>query len=83
MEKNNYSMLALFDEFLKANGRNKRRMGGGRELTPQTKKNYQFLYKLLSDFHVFSGFPLRIKVLGNNKRLFNQEKNYHKKFYLK
>ncbi len=74
------AMLPLFHEFIRANNRNKRLLKGGRKLNNGTKKNYEHLYNLLSKFET-TGFELRVRPLTNNKRLFDQEKRYYKKFY--
>lgn len=82
MKNKEYPLLPLFEKFLSANGRNKRTMYGGRKLTIGTKKNYQLLYARLCEFHQHTGFELRVRALNStSKRIFNQEKKYHQKFY--
>lgn len=77
-----FPLLPLFTDFINANHRNKRLLKGGRKLSAGTKRNYTHLYQLLEKFEK-TGFELRVKPLTNNKRLFEQEKRYFKRFYLK
>lgn len=75
-------MLSLFDSFLMATNRNKRMLKGGRKMTADSKNNYRYVRRLLILFVEKTGFELRIKSIGNNKRLFEQEKRYYEKLYL-
>ncbi|MBO6515725.1 MAG: tyrosine-type recombinase/integrase [Bacteroidia bacterium] len=82
-KKNDYHpMLPLLRDFINANNRNKRLLKGGKKLSTGTKKNYEHLHKLLTGFEQ-TGFELRFRRLTNSKRIFEQEKRYYKKFYLK
>jgi len=77
-----FEFLPLFEKFVKANNRNKRTLHGGRRLTSGTKDNYTRLLDRLIEFQERKNFQLRIHPIhGSNKRIFNQERRYHQKFY--
>ena len=76
-------MLPLLEQFIIANRRNKRRLKSGKELSIGTKRNYEGLLKLLTEFGEQSNIELRFVPLRSDKALFKREKKYHQTFYIK
>lgn len=83
MKNKEYPLLPLVHEFISKNNRNKRTQAGGKRLTKGTKKNYERLRDHLVTFSTTKDFYLRVKSVHGSRRLFEQEKNYYKKFYIK
>ena len=83
MKTKEYDLLPLVDDFISKNNRNKRTQAGGKRLTKGTKVNYQHLRKHLESFSTTKRFHLRVRTVHGSKRIFEQEKNYYKRFYTK
>lgn len=78
-----YSIIKLFEDFLKENKRDKRGIRGGLKLAPGTKRNYLYLRRHLVNFGMKTGFPLRVRTLGRDKKQINRERKYYHELYQK
>ncbi len=76
--------VPLFETFIKETANGKRRKLNGERIKPQTVENYTYILKILIDYELYCGAPLRIKTnIRNNVRMLLQERNYWKSFYRK
>ena len=83
MTTKEYSMVALFQQFINDSYKGKRLKADGGKIKPQTISNYNYALKYLHEYESSNKIVLRIKVIrGENKRAFEIERNYWKKFYL-
>jgi hypothetical protein len=75
-------LVPLFEKFISATRRGKRRKENGERIKAVTIKNYNEVLKQLRYFELKNGKPLRIKLnIGKNRREILQEQDYWKKFY--
>lgn len=82
MAAKEYLLLPLFEQFIRESYNGKRAKADGSRIKKQTVDNYLYVTRYLAEFEKMQGEPIRIKIIkGENRRLFNTEKNYWKKFY--
>lgn len=76
------NIIQELDRFIKDCEKGKRLKKNGSRMRKETIDNYRYLKVSLEDFVKDTGFQLRLKTLtGNNRRVFEQEKRYWKKFH--
>ena len=79
-----FDFFLLFEKFITATKKGKRRQPNGKRVSSGTSKNYDSLQKLLKKFCADKKILLRLKPVAKlNKRDLRIEKNYWKNFYLK
>jgi integrase len=77
-----FSMISLFELFIKDSYKGKRLQRNGQKIKIQTVKNYHFVLKALKNFQDHSKKELLIKPLRNlSKYQLNIQFNYWRKFY--
>ena len=77
-----YLVVPLFQQFMKDSYKGRRAKADGSRIKKQTVDNYAYVLRYLQEFEVFQTEPIRIRIIkGENKRLFNSERNYWRKFY--
>lgn len=82
MSNKEYLVVPLFQQFIKASYKGNRVKPDGSRIKKQTVDNYGYVLRYLQEFEIVQGEPVRIRVIkGENKRLFNSERNYWRKFY--
>ena len=82
MADKEHLVVPLFKQFTKDSYKGKRVKPDGSRIKKQTIDNYAYVLRYLEEFEVLQGEPVRIKILkGENKRLFQSERNYWRKFY--
>ena len=83
MAAREYTLIPLFERFIKDSYKGKRLKADGNRIRPQTIDNYVYVLRYLKEYQVNHEIILRIKVIrGGDKRVLIAEKNYWKKFYL-
>lgn len=82
MNHKEWLLVPLFEKFIKESYQGKRLKADGTRIKKQTIKNYEYVLVYLKGFETESKQLIRIKQYkGLNKRLFQVEKNYWRKFY--
>ena len=82
MADKEYLVVPLFKQFTKDSYKGKRVKPDGSRIKKQTIDNYAYVLRYLEEFEVLQGEAVRIKIIkGENKRLFQSERNYWRKFY--
>jgi len=82
--KKEYPIIPLFKQFIKNSENGKRLKKNGEKIKPESIRNYHNLLQNLVEFSIQYKFEHRICEANKlNKREFQSEKNYWKKFYLK
>jgi integrase len=79
-----YSLLVLLNRFIRDMRKGRKLQRNGKRIRSGTFRNYYFLYKMLSDFSVLKGFPLRIVTNTRmTSNILKIEKKYWSEFYRK
>ena len=82
MADKEHLVVPLFKQFTKDSYKGKRVKPDGSRIKKQTIDNYAYVLRYLEEFEVLQGELVRIKIIkGENKRLFQSERNYWRKFY--
>ena len=75
-------VVPLFQQFIKDSYSGRRVKPDGSRIKKQTIENYTYVLRYLKEFETLHGDPVRFKILkGQNKRLFQSERIYWRKFY--
>jgi len=76
-----WSLLDLFQQFIKDTYSGKRLKKDGKRIKPDTIRNYKAVFQLLKEFEIFDKKQIIIiGVTGNNKRHFISQLNRWKRF---
>ncbi len=77
-----YSLLPIFEKFIKDSKTGKRLQSNGKKIAPGTIVNYECVYKLLLQYSIQKEQELRLKAVNKlTQRQLIVEKNYWAKFY--
>lgn len=77
-----HEIIPLFVKFIKDTEKGRRLKADGTKIKTQSIGSYYYALQYLKEFELRTDSTLRIKVIGGaNKRLFDAEKKYWKKFY--
>lgn len=77
-----YLLLPLFEQFIRDSRKGRRLKANGQKIKKQTIDNYEYVFKLLTEFSITGNFDLRVRVVSKlNKRELVAEKNYWSRFY--
>jgi site-specific recombinase XerD len=82
MTSKQHAIIPLFEKFIKDTQKGRRLKADGTRIKVQSIANYYYALQYLQEFEAKAGAVLRIKLIaGTNKKLFDAEKKYWKKFY--